>query len=66
MNPDLAGLTVTVKRTLKKFDGEFEEGKEPVEVTTSEDTVPFTSLPQFIQDDLVRRGQVPGVPPSEE
>lgn len=51
---DDSGVTVTIRRTLKKFDGEYAEGKEPVETTVAEEVVPFASLPSEIQAQLMK------------
>lgn len=43
MNDDTPQLKVTTKIRIEKFDGEWEEGKEPVEVIelTEEDVAPW-------------------------
>jgi hypothetical protein len=44
MNESL-GPTVTVRLKLAKFDGDYEPGKDPVEVIETEETMP---LAQFL------------------
>lgn len=47
------GPTVTVHLRLAKFDGEFEEGKEPVVVLESSETMPLAEF-------LARQAGAPG------
>ncbi len=44
MTTDAMGPTVTVHLKLAKFDGEFEEGKEPVEVIERSETMPLAEF----------------------
>ena len=44
MASDALGTTVTVHLKLAKFDGEFEEGKAPVEVIETEETMPLAQF----------------------
>ena len=53
MSSDAIGPTVTVRLRLAKFDGEVEDGKQPVEVIETEETV---SLAEF----LARQAGAPG------
>jgi hypothetical protein len=41
MSSDSLGPTVTVELELKKFDGEYVEGMEPVEVVRTTETIPL-------------------------
>lgn len=53
MASETIGPTVTVHLRLAKFDGEVEEGKEPVEVIESTETVPLAEF-------LARQAGTPG------
>ena len=53
MAGEAIGPKVTVRLRLAKFDGEYEEGKQPVEVIETEETVPLAEF-------LARQAGVPG------
>jgi len=55
MAEEKSKVTVKVKRTLRKFDGEYEEGKTPIEVIEDEQEVPLDSLPADMQDAIRHR-----------
>lgn len=56
MERDLTEPTVTVRTTLRKFDGEGTDGKEPIETIVREDVVPVSSLPPGIRASLTKEG----------
>jgi hypothetical protein len=41
---EISAPTVTVKLRIAKFDGEYEEGKEPVEVIETEQIFPLSDF----------------------
>lgn len=55
MSSDQTGVTVTIRRTLEKFDGDYKPGDVPVETSVSEETVPLSSLPVALQQQLTKR-----------
>ena len=56
MGKDLSKMGVTVKTTVKKFNGDeaFNPDAVPVEVIEREDVVPLGSLPPHVQQQLLK------------
>lgn len=53
MAHDPGNMTVTIRRTIRKYEGEVEEGKEPIFEETVTETVPLSSLPVDLQTELL-------------
>ena len=57
MAEDLSGVTVRVKTTVRKFNGDeaYDPNAAPVEVIEREEDVPLSSLPEATQRALLEK-----------